>query len=46
MTLSIECRYGESHYAGCFNYLNDMLSVVMLIVIMLNVVALPKLGVK
>ncbi len=46
MTLSIdnqhnciECHYAEFHYAECWDYLNVMLSVVMLNVLMLSVVA-------
>jgi hypothetical protein len=47
MTLSIdiqhnriECHYAECHYAECGDYLNVMLSVVMLNAVMLSVVRL------
>ncbi len=39
MTLSIECPHADCCYAGCYDYLNTMLSVVMLNVVMLIVVA-------
>ena len=37
---SIECHYAECHNAECRDYLNVMLSVVMLNVVMLSVVRL------
>jgi hypothetical protein len=33
---SIDCHYAECHYADCHDYLNVVLSAVMLIVIMLS----------
>jgi hypothetical protein len=39
MTLTIECRYAECHYAERCNYLNVMLSVNTLNVVILSVVA-------
>jgi hypothetical protein len=35
---SIECHYAENHYAECCDYLNVMLSVIMLNVVMLSAV--------
>ncbi len=37
MTITIECRYAECHYAERCNYLNVMLSVNTLNVVMLSV---------
>ncbi len=37
---SIECHYAEYRYAECHNYLNVMLSAILLNVVMLSVVRL------
>jgi hypothetical protein len=37
--ISIECHYAEFRYAECRDYLNVILSVVMMNVVMLSVVA-------
>ncbi len=37
---SIECHYADFRYAECLNYLNVMMSIVMLNIVMLSVVRL------
>ncbi len=46
MTLSIECRYAERRYAEYDNYLNVMVSIILLNVIMLKVVILNVVATK